>query len=74
MYGINDNYASRLSRMAHEYILKYGLNRRNLYPPQINFQSYAAVKTPWFTEQHNIIAHGRANPALGLTRPYDVFR
>lgn len=63
----------RLSRQAHEYILKYGKNRRDLYPPAVKFQSYAEVKIPWFTERHDLIAHGRANPALGPTRLYDVF-
>lgn len=69
----NGKSSLRLSRQAHEYIFKYGKNRRDLYPPQVKFQSHAEVKTLWFTERHDLIAHGRAKPALGPTRIQDAF-
>lgn len=46
----------RLSRMAHEYILKYGLNRRSFNAQSRNFKSDVPTKEPWFTQTHFLIA------------------
>lgn len=51
----------RLSRMAHEYLEKYGLNRRQRFTR--NFRTYVDRKEPWFFSNMRGLQKGYTNSA-----------